>query len=157
VPYKRADIAIEAFNKIGKSLKIIGTGPERERLKALAGPNIEFLGFTSNETLREYYQKGKALIFPGVEDFGIVPVEAMACGMPVIAYREGGATETVVENKTGIFFESQTSKALIQAIEKFEGFSWDRSHIRQQAEKFNTHRFEKEIADFLKSCGVEGY
>src|SRR3989338_5983552 len=126
-PYKRIDIAIEAFNRLGLRLKIIGEGQDEKRLKKFAKSNIEFLGRQHDNTLKEYYSKCKALIFPGEEDFGIVPVEAMASGRPVIAYGKGGALETVIplnhkseEKPTGIFFYEQTPEVLIGAVKYFE-------------------------------------
>ena len=108
LPYKRFDMAIEAFNKLELPLKIIGSGPEMKKLKKMANWNIEFLGEKNNEELKKYYQECQALIFPQEEDFGIVALEAMACGRPVIAYKGGGALESVIGGKTGMFFEEQT-------------------------------------------------
>lgn len=147
VPYKKCDLVIEAFNDLGLPLKVIGRGPERNRLIKMAKENIEFLGFLSDEELRRYYARAKAFIFAAEEDFGIVPVEAMAAGRPVIAYGAGGVLETVVENKTGIFFKEQTPQCLIEAVRSFKGEEFDPKEIRNQAEKFSTKRFLKEFAE----------
>lgn len=149
-PYKRIDIAVESFNRCGLPLKIIGSGQSEKQLKVLAKKNIEFLGWLSDEQLLYYYRNCKALIFPGVEDFGIVPLEAMACGKPVIAYRKGGATETILENETGVFFESQDAESLAKALKRFEQMKWNSSKIRQQALKFSKREFIKNIVNFLK-------
>ena len=111
-PYKRVDVAIEAFQRLGKKLVIIGDGQESRRLRQARGPLVEFRGWLSHEELRAHYQTCRALIFPGEEDFGIVPVEAMAAGCPVIALKKGGALETVQENKTGVFFDEPTAESL---------------------------------------------
>ncbi len=150
LPYKRFDIAIEAFNKMGKPLKIIGDGPEIKRLKKLAKKNIEFLGELSGEKLREYYQNCQALIFPQEEDFGIVALEAMACGRPVIAYRGGGALESVKEGETGAFFNEQTSEALMKAVKEFKPKNFNPQKIRQHALKFSKDKFKKKIKNFVE-------
>jgi len=114
--YKRIDLVVEAFTQLDLPLKVIGSGPDLKRLKRLAGPSVEFLGRRSDDDLEKYLAECQALIFPGEEDFGIVPLEAMACGRPVIAYRAGGAQETVVDGETGIFFAEQTVAALVAAV-----------------------------------------
>jgi glycosyltransferase involved in cell wall biosynthesis len=149
VPYKRIDLAIEAFNVLKLPLKIIGEGPEEKKLRKLANSNIEFLGWVDGDKLKFYYQNCKALIFPGEEDFGIVPVEAQACGKPVIAYKKGGVLETVIEGKTGVFFDSQTAESLISAVERFERMRFDARIIRQNAEKFNRNLFKERIKKFI--------
>ncbi|MGC8604997.1 MAG: glycosyltransferase, partial [Desulfomonilaceae bacterium] len=116
VGYKMADLAVKVFNENGKRLLIVGNGPEMKALKAIASKNIEFLGWVSDEELPEVYSNCRALLFPGEEDFGIVPVEAMSCGTPVIAYKNGGVLETVVDNVTGMFFEEQSVSSIIKAI-----------------------------------------
>jgi len=150
-PYKRIDLAITAFNRLGYQLKIIGTGQDQEKLKKMAGHNIEFLGWQSDEVIREYYRRCQALIFPGVEDFGIVPLEAMSCGRPVIAFGEGGATETVVEGVTGIFFYEQTPESLITAVKKNEHMSFDCGKIREQALKFGKNIFKEKLGNFVSA------
>jgi len=149
VPYKRVDLAIKAFNILKLPLKIIGEGPEENKLRKLANRNIEFLGWVDDDKLRFYYQNCKALIFPGEEDFGIVPVEVQSCGKPVIAYGKGGALETVIENKTGLFFYKQTSEDLILAIERFEQMEFDTRIIRQNAERFDRKLFKEQIKKII--------
>lgn len=150
VPYKRIDIAIQAFNKNGKKLIVIGDGPERASLESIAKPNIQFLGRTPFATLREAYSQCRAFIFPGIEDFGITPLEAQASGSPVIAYAKGGALETVIAGKTGLFFHQQTPEALNACIERFEDLSFSPEACRQNAERFNEPRFRDEIMSYLK-------
>ena len=143
VPYKKADLAIEAFNKLGIELRLIGTGPQEKKLRAMAKENIKFLGRASDKVLYENLKSAKALIFPSEEDFGIVPVEAFACGTPVIAYGVGGATETVVEGKTGEFFQPQTPEALIEAVKNFNPNKYSFSELRSRAEEFSNDNFQK--------------
>lgn len=149
-PYKRVDLAIQAFNHLRDPLVIIGTGPEERRLRRLAGPTITFLGWVDNGTLRWYYQHCRALIFPGEEDFGIVPVEAQAVGCPVIAYAKGGALETVVEGETGTFFPHQTDDDLIEAVQRFERMTFDPKRLRQQALRFDRSVFKRQISQILQ-------
>ena len=150
VPYKRIDLAIEAYNTLGYPLKVIGEGTEFKKLKALAHENIEFLGYQSNEVIREAYQNCRQLIFPGEEDYGIVPVEAMACGRPVVAYNKGGATETVVSGQTGYFFAEQKPDSLRKAIEISSTTTWDKALIRSHAEHFGIQRFINEMEAMIK-------
>jgi glycosyltransferase involved in cell wall biosynthesis len=145
VPYKRVDLAIQAFNHLKKQLLIIGDGPEYDRLRALAGPNIHFSGWLPPEQLRWHYARCEALLFPGEEDFGIVPLEAMAAGRPVIAYRKGGALETVVEGKTGLFFNHQTAEDLLSALERLEPAHFHADEIRQHAQRFSRTRFIQQL------------
>ena len=151
VPYKRVDLAVEAFNKLGKKLLVAGSGPELNSLKKSAGPNIEFLGFVPDEQIPEYYSKCRAFVFPGDEDFGITPLEAQASGRPVIAYGSGGALETVVGGKTGVFFEEQKIDSLIEAVNKFERIEFDPVKIRSHAEQFDVSVFKRKIAEFVES------
>ena len=144
-PYKKIDLAIEAFNISGKKLKVIGDGPDYSRLKQLAGDNIEFVGFLSRDEKDEVVAKAKGLVFPNKEDFGIAPVEAMALGTPVIAYGYGGVTETVSHGQTGIFFQQQTPKDLNQAVDQVEETDFDVQKLRSQSEKFHTQRFVEKI------------
>ncbi len=152
VPYKRVDIAIKAFLDLKFPLKIIGEGPDKKRLLKLAGSssNIEFLGWLPDEKVREYYQKCLAFIFPQEEDFGITPLEAQACGRPVIAYKAGGALETILEGKTGIFFEEQTPQALKEAIKKFDPNSFDPLVIRNHALKFDVKIFKEKFRNLIE-------
>lgn len=149
IDYKRADIVIEAFNKLGKPLKIIGGGPEEQKLKSLANDNVEFLGKLDDEQLVKYYQEAYAFIFAAEEDFGIVPVEAMACGRPVIAFGKGGACETVVDGETGTYFKEQTPQSLIQAVESFDANKYNRDKIRARAEKFSEDNFKNNFLDAI--------
>lgn len=151
VPYKRIDIAIEAFNRSGKKLVVIGNGSELSRLKSLAKSNVKMLGQQPFNVLKEYYERCKAFIFPGIEDFGITPLEAQAAGKPVIAIEKGGALETVIENETGMFFKEQTPEALIDAVEEFERNQglFSPEACRKNAERFNPERFRFEIKNFL--------
>jgi len=145
VPYKRVDLAVDAYNQLKRPLKIVGTGTEYEILKEKAGNNITFEGWQSDETIKQMYQQCRCLIFPGEEDFGIVPVEAQACGRPVVAYAKGGALETVQDGKTGIFFSQQTVESLIEGIEKVSRTAWDKATIRKNAERFSTEKFLRGI------------
>jgi glycosyltransferase involved in cell wall biosynthesis len=152
VPYKRVDLAIETFNQLGQRLIIIGSGPDEQKLKANAASNVEFLGWESDEDLAKFYVNCRALIFPGVEDFGIVPLEAMASGRPVIAYAQGGALETVVgsgEKPTGVFFNEQSVAALKNAIKEFESRKFDSQAIRRHAEKFDRKRFKQRLHEYI--------
>lgn len=148
-PYKKVNLAIEAFNILGYPLKIIGSGQEEKKLKKLAKNNIEFLGWLANDELKKYYQNCKALIFPTEEDFGIVPVEAQACGKPVIAFGKGGALETIIEEETGIFFSEQTAESLIKAIKQFETLKFDQNKIRENVLRFDHKIFKKKIQSFI--------
>lgn len=145
IPYKKADIVVEAFNKLGLELRIVGTGPEEKALKSIAKDNIKFLGRASDEVLFDNLKSAKAVIFPSEEDWGIVPVEAMACGTPVIAYGAGGATETVVAGKTGEFFSTQTPEALTNVIKNFDPKKYKFEDLRAQAEKFSIETFRKDF------------
>jgi glycosyltransferase involved in cell wall biosynthesis len=148
VAYKKIEIAIEAFNRLGWRLKIIGTGNQMKKLKKMAKENIKFLGQLTDEQVISYYQNCQAVIFPQEEDFGLVPIEAQACGRPVIAYRKGGVLETVIEGKTGLFFTGQTPAALIKTVRKFRDFG--AAACRRQAEKFSQERFKKEFEQTVK-------
>ncbi len=148
--YKRIDLVIEAFNRLDLPLKIIGSGQDESRLKKMAKGNIQFLGKVDDSQLNKYLSECRALIFPGEEDFGIVPVEAMASGRPVIAYRGGGAEETVIEGKTGLFFDEQTPESLMQAVEQINFMNFNRDEIRKQAEAFSKRQFQQKIKEFIE-------
>jgi glycosyltransferase involved in cell wall biosynthesis len=141
VPYKRPEIAVEAFNKMGARLIVIGGGELLDQLRRLAGPTVTILGPRPFDELRHHYARCQALIFPGEEDFGIVPVEAMASGRPVIAYGRGGATETVVPEVTGTFFNEQSVDALIAAVEGFRSADFDPTRIVAHSHRFSRQRF----------------
>jgi glycosyltransferase involved in cell wall biosynthesis len=159
--YKRFDIAIEAFNKLKLPLKILGRGPELKRLKKIAGPNIEFLCRVSDEELFERFSRCRAFVFPQEDDFGIVGIEAMASGRPVIAYRGGDIPEHIEEGKTGMFFEHQTAEDIVEAVNKFRDSDYDPAYIREKARKFDKKIFkdkiknyiEKELAEHLRKRG----
>lgn len=147
VPYKKADLAVRAFASLPRRLVVIGGGEQLDTLRHCASSNVEILGWQPEDVLRRYYAQCRALVFPGEEDFGMVPVEVMASGRPVIAYGRGGALETVVEGRTGIFFHEQTEAALRSAVMKFEQIEmqFDPQCIRKHAFRFNRDRFNKEI------------
>jgi glycosyltransferase involved in cell wall biosynthesis len=151
VPYKKVDIVIEAFNKLGWPLKIVGTGSEMERLKMMAKANIEFLGQLTDEELIGYYQGCQAVIFPQEEDFGLVPLEAQACGKPVIAYKSGGALETIIEGKTGEFFWPQKKETLVSKLQSFKVAEYKAEDCRRQAEKFSKERFKREFKEIIEN------
>ncbi|MFQ5873868.1 MAG: glycosyltransferase [Dehalococcoidia bacterium] len=141
VPYKRVDLAIEAFNHLGLPLKVVGSGREMGRLRRLAGPTVELLGWQPRERLRQLYAGCRALILPGKEDLGMTSLEAQATGRPVIAYGAGGALETVVPGETGVLFPSQRVEALMVAIGHFNGMVWDKERIRHHALQFDRRVF----------------
>jgi len=154
-PYKRIDLVVEAFKNLGNdyNLKIFGDGVDQERLKMLAvgANNIEFLGRVSEEEKARLFQGAQAFINPQEEDFGITVVESMASGRPVIAYRSGGATETIIEGKTGLFFDKQDSESLEKAIEKFSTITFNPEEIRTHAEQFSVKNFTDQISEFISS------
>ena len=152
VPYKKVDLAVRAYRKLNRKLKIIGAGTEFRKLKALATPNVEFLGRLSDDQVLDYTQRCRLLVFPGEEDFGIVPVEAMACGRPVVAFGRGGVTETVIHGLTGLFFSEQTEAALAEAVTQAGAAGWDAEQIRQRAEEFSIPRFIAEFDLAVRTC-----
>jgi len=147
--YKRVDLAVKAFNKLSKKLVVVGTGEEELYLKKIAGKNIEFTGRISDNKLLELYSKAKALLFTGEEDFGLTPLEAQASGTPVIAYNGGGALETIIEGKTGFFFEHFNQDSLIDGIKLFEKNKINPEKCRKNASKFDLKYFKKQIVDFI--------
>ncbi|ADU96642.1 glycosyl transferase group 1 [Thermovibrio ammonificans HB-1] len=154
VPYKKIDIIVKAFalpSLRDRKLIVIGDGPDMKKIKKMATPNVEILGYQSFEKLKYYLEKARAFIFAAEEDFGILPVEAQACGTPVIAYGKGGVLETVIEGKTGLYFYRQTPEDIAKAVAKFESIqdSFDPLEIRKHAEMFSKERFKKEFSDFI--------
>lgn len=149
VPYKRVDVAVEAFNRLGRPLVIVGDGPERRRLQAMARPHIRFVGELTDLAMRRYYRRCRAVVFPGEEDFGLVPVEAQACGRPVIAYGRGGALESVVQGVTGMFIAAQTPDALSAGVQAAEAMTFDAAAIRRHAVQFSRQRFIGQIEEFV--------
>lgn len=150
VPYKRVDLAIEACNKLGLPLKIVGSGRDLLKLRAMAGPTIEFLQNLTDEDLSRYYQNCTALIFPAEEDFGLAVLEAQSFGKPVIAYKAGGAVETVVEGRTGLFFSPQTAESLMKVIQNFDSSSFDPQDCREQATKFGKEKFKRGFKEVIE-------
>jgi glycosyltransferase involved in cell wall biosynthesis len=149
VPKKRIDIAVEAFTRNGLPLRVIGEGRDERRLRRLAGGNVQFLGRLPDGAVAEQMARCRALIFPGEEDFGLTPIEAQACGRPVIAYAAGGALTSVVEGSTGIFFPEQTAESLHYALTRFDDSYFDPEAIRRHAEEFDTQRFLRRISHFI--------
>jgi len=149
VPYKRLELAIDAFNKRNEPLLIVGTGPQEAKLKARAGANIRFLGGLSQQELRPVYQRCQAVLLPGVEDFGIVPVEAQACGRPVVAFAEGGALESVRDGETGVFFSESSPEALSDAIDRVSSLRFNRNAVRSWALGFSRQRFKDSVKTYI--------
>ncbi len=149
VSYKRIDLAIEACEKLGRKLVIIGDGPARDKLEQSAGDNIIFMGRQSDEVVNKYASECRALIFPGEEDFGMTPLEINAAGRPVIAFRSGGAKETIIKGKTGMFFDEQTPECLIDAITSFEELKWNTGTLRDHALTFDRSVFEERMVSFV--------
>jgi glycosyltransferase involved in cell wall biosynthesis len=151
-PYKRLDVAVDAFTRLGWPLTVIGAGDDEARLRARAGRTVRFLGWQDDAALREAYARCQAFVFPAEEEFGIAPLEAMAAGRPVIAYGRGALTETVVDGVTGLFFREQTPEALIDALRRFEVTGWSAEKIRAQALRFGEPRFRAEMEHFVADC-----
>jgi glycosyltransferase involved in cell wall biosynthesis len=157
-PYKRIDLAVELFNKLGKRLVIIGDGKDRARLERMAASNIDFLGFKPDEVVKEYFENCRAFIFPGEEDFGIAPIEAMACGKPVLAFRKGGLLETMIEGKTGQFFDEQTASSMEDGLTQLliNEKDYEPEEIAKHAQKFSTENFKKKMKSLIESARI-GY
>ena len=151
VPYKRIDLAVQAFSDLGLPLRIIGDGRDRAALERLAGPSIEFLGYVPDDRqVREQMARCRAFIFPGEEDFGITPIEAMAVGRPVVAYRAGGALDTIAEGRTGLFFDEATPEALADAVRRLDRHDFDPEALNRHAQRFGVERFERELSRVLQ-------
>lgn len=148
VPYKKMDLIVEAFSlRPDKRLIVIGDGPEKRRIESKAGSNVQLLGYQSDAVVRQMLGKARGFVFAAEEDFGIVPVEAQAAGTPVIAFGKGGALETVIDEKTGLFFGEQTTASLLDALDRFEKRSWDPAAIRAHACGFSKKRFQQEFKE----------
>lgn len=154
VPYKKIPLIVKAFSRMpDKKLVVIGDGPEMENVRKTAGPNITLLGYQPRPAVIDHMQRARAFVFAAEEDFGITPVEAQACGTPVIAFAKGGALETVVEGKTGVFFDAQTEDSLIDAVQRFEmdGSRFVPADIRRNAERFATPVFRQKFKSFVEA------
>ena len=151
-PYKKIDAVVEAFNKLELPLIVIGEGQQEKYLRSIAQKNVKILGWQPDEKIREYYAGARAFIFAGVDDFGIAPVEAMAAGVPVLAVRKGGIIETVIEGKTGEFFDAAIPEVIVDGVRRLieNDKSYDREFIRARAKEFSKERFIKEIREFIK-------
>ncbi len=150
IPYKRIDLAVTAFNQLGLPLKVVGDGRDRGELQKLARPNIQFLGRRPNEEVTDLFQRARGFIFPGCEDFGITPLEANAAGCPVVAFRAGGALDTVVEGTTGVFFDEPTAESLAQAVRTLQDRQFDPGALRSHALRFDTEVFQREMLRFVE-------
>ncbi len=158
VPYKRVDLAVEACTKLGRKLVVIGDGPDLPRLQRLGGPTVTFLGWQNDAVVRDHFARCSCILFPGEEDFGIVPVEAMAAGKPVVAYARGGALETVLdgpERRTGVLFEEQTSEAPAAAIERCGSTHFDPDTLHAWALEFDRELYKKRMAAYIEKAWVE--
>jgi len=154
--YKNFDLGIKAFNKLRKPLKIIGSGPEMFKLKSIANPvYIEFIPFVDDAELKSFYNNAKALIFPQVEDFGLVAAEAQSCGLPVIAFNQGGTCEIVKNKETGLFFNEQKPEAIIEAVKIFENMNFNREKIAEIAVRFSEERFKNEFMSIVRNSGYD--
>lgn len=149
-PYKRIDLAVAAATELSAPLTVVGDGPDFGKLKKMAGPSVTFLGFVDGPKVIEAYQSAEAFLFPGLDDFGIAPVEAMACGTPVIAYKAGGALDYVVPGKTGEFFAEQTVQSLAVAMKNFNPSKYSHSDIKRYAEGFSSAKFQKSLSSYIK-------
>ncbi len=149
VPYKRIDLAVRAATELALPLKVIGSGPDLDRLKSLAGPTVQFLGRQSDAEVNQLVSRCQALLFPGEEDFGMAPLEINSAGRPVIAFHGGGATETIVEGLNGLFFHEPTVASLVEAIRTFQTRTWDPEAIQRHARGYDTVVFQQRIRDFL--------
>jgi glycosyltransferase involved in cell wall biosynthesis len=159
VGYKRIDLAVRACTELGRNLLVLGDGPDRKVLEEMAGPTVKFFGRVSDADVEHYVSRCRALLFPGEEDFGMAPLEVAAAGRPTIAYRAGGAVETIVEGITGAFFDEQTPESLADVIERFEKMEWSPETLRLHAERFSTPVFQERLLEFLRRVGapVEDY
>lgn len=149
LPYKRIDLAIETFNQLGLPLVITGDGRDRARLQRLAGTNVKLMGRVDDATLSDLLGRCKAFVFPGLEDFGIAPINAMACGKPVVAFAGGGALDSVIDGITGVLFDRQTVTSMADAVSRLDGVRFTPGEIRAHAERFGVARFKKELLNVI--------
>jgi glycosyltransferase involved in cell wall biosynthesis len=154
-PYKRLDLVLEAYRGTGRPLKVVGWGPEEARLKAQAPREVSFLGKVGDEALRELYRGCRAVLMPGIEDFGIVPLEAMACGRPAVVYAEGGGRESVIPGETGLLFHEATATALRAAVDSLEGVRFNTRSLRTRAEAACRANFEARLKAFVEKALAE--
>lgn len=152
ISHKRVDLAVDACNRLNRKLIVVGDGPERQKLEQLSGPTITFTGRISDATLQDLYRKARGLIFPSYEDYGIVPLEAQAWGVPVIAFGKGGSLETVQEGTSGVFFNQQEVSSLVAALEGFERITFAPQKIRQWVTRFNVERFITDLKEFVATA-----
>ena len=152
IPYKRIDLAVEAFNRLKRPLWISGSGRDEARLRSIAGPTIRFLGRVPDSDLPDLMARCQAFVFPGHEDFGITPVEAQSAGRPVIAYGAGGALDTVIDGRTGVLFEPQTVDALVEAVHRLEAMDVNSGVIRNNAARFDESVFRQKLSQFIVQC-----
>lgn len=155
IPYKRIDLLVEACTRLNLPLKVGGTGRDLDRLKAMAGRTVEFLGYVPDEDLPDLFARAKAFVFPGYEDFGITPVQAQAAGRPVIAFKAGGSLDTVIEGQTGMFFEEQTVESLMDALQNFNADDYDPAVCRENALRFDESVFRQQISDFVEQVWAD--
>jgi len=152
IPYKRIDLAVEACRRTCRQLKVVGVGRDIKRLRAMAGPTIEFLGRQSDEAVAQLISRCQALIFPGEEDFGMALLETNAAGRPVVAFKGGGALETIMPGLNGLFFQEATVESLMASLDSFEGMQWQPANIRAHSEKFDIEVFRQRIREFIQSA-----
>lgn len=152
IPYKRIDLAVQAATRLGLPLKISGKGRDMDRLREMAGPTVEFLGYVPDDALPDLMARCKAFLFPGLEDFGITPVQAQAAGRPVIAYGGGGALDTVIPGETGVLFHEMTVESLMEAMQNFDADAYDPVALRAHAEKFDTQVFQRRISRYVEQA-----
>jgi len=151
ISHKRVDLAVKACNLLGKNLIIVGEGPEIKNLRKISGPTIKFVGNVDNEQLKNLYSHAKALIFSSEEDYGLVPLEAQACGIPVIAFGKGGVLETVKDGVTGIYFKEQVVESVIESIQQLEKHIFEQDIIRNWVKRFGVESFISGIQNFVYS------
>ena len=154
-PYKRIDLAVQACSQLDLPLTVVGNGPDHARLEKLAGPTVSFVVGASDKDVVKHFQSAKAFLFPGVDDFGVVAVEGLAAGTPVLAYKDGGALDYIEDKKNGLFFEEQTVESLISAINKVEKMKFDPSEVSASAAQFSAEQFRKKMKEFIKDLGVK--